>query len=156
MLTGARACKVWAQWVQWAVGGTSTEIASASTCVVARRRRVASRASNPSGKIPGFGRSRHGRGCGRRHVISVGAVSAGEKQATTDGDGEVSLPQAKQWLADWDLVPELAEGTELTEDHIRRRYLALSKCRFGTGVEEDAKRNFLRRLIPLEWRLAAK
>ncbi len=53
-------------------------------------------------------------------------------------------------------MPELAEGTELAEDHIRRRFLALSKCQFGAGVEEDAKRNFLRRLIPLEWRLAAK
>ena len=114
------------------------------------------RASGPSGKIPGFGRCRQRRRRGHHHVVSVGAVSAVGEQAVATGDGDVSAAQAKQWLVDQDLVPELAEGTGLTEDHIRRRYLALSKCQFGDAVEEDAKRNFLRRLIPLEWRLAAK
>ena len=37
-----------------------------------------------------------------------------------------------------------------------RRYLALSKCSFGDVVPEEARRDFLRRLLPCEARLAAK
>jgi len=42
------------------------------------------------------------------------------------------------------------------DDLILRRYKALSRCKFGEGVSEHAKRRFLRRLIPYESRLAAK
>jgi len=65
---------------------------------------------------------------GHHPAMSVGAATAVGEQAGAGGDGEVSAPQAKQWLADQDLLPELAEGQALTEDHICRRYQALSKC----------------------------
>lgn len=42
------------------------------------------------------------------------------------------------------------------DDLVLRRFKALSKCKFGAGVGDDAKRRFLQRLIPCELRLAAK
>ena len=42
------------------------------------------------------------------------------------------------------------------DDLVLRRFKALSKCRFGAGVSDDAKCRFLQRLIPCELRLAAK
>ena len=37
-----------------------------------------------------------------------------------------------------------------------RRYSALSKCAFSKAVGEESRRDFLRRLLPCEARLAAK
>lgn len=53
-------------------------------------------------------------------------------------------------------MPERAEGAELPAARIIRRFQALSKCVFGAGVEEVAKKGFLRRLISCEANLAAK
>lgn len=43
-----------------------------------------------------------------------------------------------------------------TEETILRRYAALSRCKFGGGVLNRAKRRFLQRLIPCEKNLAAR
>jgi hypothetical protein len=42
------------------------------------------------------------------------------------------------------------------DDLVLRRFKALSKCKFGSGVSDDAKCKFLQRLIPCEFCLAAK
>ena len=44
----------------------------------------------------------------------------------------------------------------LSEEQVVRQYDALSKCAFGKAVEEESQRDFLRRLLPCEARLAAK
>ena len=64
---------------------------------------------------------------------------------------EVTPDEARAWLSTADLLED-----DQDDAHVLRRYLALSKCKFGTGVSEYAKRRFLRRLIPYELRLAAK
>ena len=57
------------------------------------------------------------------------------------------------WLTERGLL-DPAEG--LDEEQVRRRYNALSKCAFGKAVDDEARRHFLRRLLPCEARLAAK
>ena len=44
----------------------------------------------------------------------------------------------------------------MSEEQVVRRHEALSKCAFGEAVGEEARRDFLRRLLPCEARLAAK
>ena len=53
-------------------------------------------------------------------------------------------------------MPESWEGGAPPVPLLLRRYQALSKCKFGAGVGEAAKREFLRRLIPCEANLVAK
>ncbi len=61
------------------------------------------------------------------------------------------MEDAKEWLQSNGLL----RGDE-PDTVIGRRYVALSKCKFGSGVSDDAKREFLRRLVPYEDNLAAK
>ena len=56
----------------------------------------------------------------------------------------------------WGLLPERERGGTLPPSSIIWRYQALSKCAFGAGISDQAKRDFLQRLIPCEERLAAK
>jgi hypothetical protein len=71
--------------------------------------------------------------------------------AGADSQPEVTLVEARAWLMSHQL---LTDGD--SEETAMRRYKALSKCKFGAGVGEAAKREFLRRLIPHEHYLAAK
>lgn len=64
---------------------------------------------------------------------------------------ETTPVEARAWLAASGLLEE-----DEDDDLVLRRYKALSKCKFGEGVSEDTKRRFLQRLIPCEFRLAAK
>jgi len=48
-----------------------------------------------------------------------------------------------------------AGGPALTEEQTMRRYAALSKCAFGDGLSEEARREFLQGILPYEHRLAA-
>ena len=71
--------------------------------------------------------------------------------AGADSQPEVTLVEARAWLMSHQL---LTDGD--SEETAMRRYKALSKCKFGAGVDEAARREFLRRLIPHEHYLAAK
>ena len=64
---------------------------------------------------------------------------------------EITPADARAWLSAAGLLEE-----DEDDDLVLRRFKALSKCKFGDGVSDDAKRRFLRRLIPCEQRLAAK
>ena len=57
------------------------------------------------------------------------------------------------WLTERGLLSP-SEG--LSKDQVVRRYDVLSKCAFSAAVGEEARRDFLRRLLPCEARLAAK
>jgi hypothetical protein len=56
---------------------------------------------------------------------------------------EVTLAKACAWFKSYQL---LEDGN--TDEAVLRRHKALSKCKFGTGVDDVAKGRFLRRLIP--------
>ena len=47
-------------------------------------------------------------------------------------------------------------GRRLSEGQVVQQYNALSKCTFGEAVGEESRRDFLRRLLPCEARVAAK
>ena len=64
---------------------------------------------------------------------------------------EVTLAEACAWLKSYQL---LEDGT--TDEAVLQRHKELSKCKFGTGVDDVAKGRFLRRLILHEQHLAAK
>ena len=72
-------------------------------------------------------------------------------QAGVESKPEVNLAKARAWLRSYHLL-----GDDESEEAAIRRYQALSKCKFGTGVDEAAKGKSLRRLIPHEQHLAAK
>ena len=44
----------------------------------------------------------------------------------------------------------------MSEERVVRQYDVLSKCAFSEAVGEESRRDFLRRLLPCEARLAAK
>ena len=64
---------------------------------------------------------------------------------------EATLAEACAWLKSFHLLKD-GESSEVAI----RRHKALSKCKFGTGVDETTKGGFLRRLVPYEQHLAAK
>ena len=70
--------------------------------------------------------------------------------ATTEGP---TFDKRVAWLTERGLLSP-SEG--LSEEQVVRRHEALSKCAFGEAVGEEARRDFLRRLLPCEARLAAK
>ena len=72
-------------------------------------------------------------------------------KAEADPKPEVTLVEARAWLKSYQLL----EDGEADETALQR-HKALSKCKFGTGVDDVAKGRFLRRLIPHEQHLAAK
>ena len=61
------------------------------------------------------------------------------------------MDDARAWLKNYGLLTE-----DDDDNTARRRHIALSKCKFGAGVDDDAKRRFLQQLIPYELHLAAK
>ena len=61
---------------------------------------------------------------------------------------------ASEWLCEWGLMPE-AGGPALMEEQTLRRYVALSKCAFGDGLSEEARKEFLQGILPYEHRLEA-
>ena len=71
--------------------------------------------------------------------------------AGVESQPEATLAEARAWLKSYQLLMD-----EDSEETAMRRYKALSKCKFGAGVDEAARREFLRRLIPHEHYLAAK
>jgi hypothetical protein len=72
-------------------------------------------------------------------------------QAGVESQPEATLAEARAWLTSYQLLMD-----EDSKEMALRRYKALSKCKFGPGVDKVAKREFLRRLIPHEHHLAAK
>ena len=60
---------------------------------------------------------------------------------------------AREWLCEWGLMG--VDGPALTEEQTLHCYAALSKCAFGDGLSEEARREFLQGILPWEHRLAA-
>ena len=85
-------------------------------------------------------------------AAAEGALEPAAAIEVTAADGP-TLDDKIAWLTDWGLLSP-SEG--LSEDQVVRRYDALSKCAFGKSVGEESRRDFLRRLLPCEARLAAK
>ena len=77
------------------------------------------------------------------HILSA--------QAGVEPKPETTLAEARAWLNSFELLKD-----EESEEVAVRRHKALSKCKFGPGVDDVAKGKFLRRLIPHEHHLAAK
>ena len=76
--------------------------------------------------------------------------AAAFEATATDGP---TFDERVAWLTERGL---LSPTKGLSEEQVARQYDALSKCAFGKAVGEESRRNFLRRLLPCEARLAAK
>ena len=79
---------------------------------------------------------------------SVSAVAL--EAAATEGP---MFDERVAWLTKRGL---LSPSKGLSEEQVVRKYDVLSKCAFGEAVEEESRRDFLRRLLPCEARLAVK
>ena len=72
-------------------------------------------------------------------------------KARVEPKPEATLAKDCAWLRSYHL---LEDGE--SEEVAIRRHKALSKCKFGTGVDKVAKGKFLRQLIPHKQHLATK